>query len=97
MPIRLQDQVKTALMIRQGYYQWWATPFDLYNTLATFQALINKMFGKYLCKFVLVFSDNILKFAPDHLENIHGAVVNQHILWLLQYGFQAGFDDDLRL
>ena len=35
-------------------------PFGLYNTLASLKILREKVFGKYLCKFVMVFFDYIL-------------------------------------
>jgi hypothetical protein len=46
-------------MTHEGHFQFWVMSFDLCNSFATFQALMNKVLSKYLCK-VLVFSDDVL-------------------------------------
>jgi hypothetical protein len=52
-------------------------PFGLSNAPATFQALMNEIFGDYLRKFILVFFDGILIYSQtreDHLQHVNIAL-----------------------
>ena len=44
-------------------------PFGFCNALATFQCLMNAIFGKYARKFVIIFLDDILVFSMDLEEH----------------------------
>jgi hypothetical protein len=47
-------------------------PFGLTNAPATFQCVMNSIFAPYLCKFVIIFLDDILVYSalwPEHLQH----------------------------
>jgi len=49
-------------------------PFELKNTLTTFQRLINNMLREYLNDFVITYLDDILIYSDDlemHCSHVH--------------------------
>jgi transposase InsO family protein len=73
-----EDREKTSFVTDEGSFQYRVMPFGLSNAPATFQRLMNQVFGEagLLNKHVLVYLDDILCLAEtpeDHL-NVLGAV-----------------------
>lgn len=68
-----EDIHKSAFATHLGLFEYLAMAFGLTNAPATFQALINKIFAKYMRKFVVAFYDDILVFSAsleDHKEDL---------------------------
>ena len=63
------DIPKTGFRTPLGAYQFRVLPFGLTNAGATFQATMNRIFQRYLNKFVLVYLDDILVFSNTPQEH----------------------------
>ena len=68
-----EDQENTAFITSQGLYCHRVMAFDLKNTGATFQRLVNQMFSKQIGRNVEVYVDDMLiksKEEEDHLDDL---------------------------
>ena len=71
IPIRVEDQHKTAFQSRYGHYEWKVMPFGLCNALATFQRFMNDIFQDLLDVCVVVYLDDILVFSNSEEDHKH--------------------------
>jgi hypothetical protein len=69
LKIHASDIPKTAFTTRYGLYEYTVMSFGLTNALGYFMYLMNKVFMKYLDKFVVVFIDDILVFSKNEEEH----------------------------
>jgi hypothetical protein len=69
LKIRECDMPKTAFVSRYGLYEYTVMSFELTNASAYFMYLMNKVFMKYLDKFVVVFIYDILVYSRSEEEH----------------------------
>lgn len=80
--IREQDIEKTAFMTKYGLFEFLVMPMGLCNAPATFQSLMNSIFGDCIDVFMVVYVDDILIYSgsyEDHLKNL--GIVLQRLLY----------------
>jgi hypothetical protein len=67
--IKKEDVPKTTFVSRYGHHEYLVVPFGLTNAPAIFMNLMNKIFMKYLDKFLIVFIVDILIYSKDKEED----------------------------
>jgi hypothetical protein len=72
------DIPKIAFISRYGLYKYTVVSFGLTNAPAYFMYLMNKVFMKYLDKFIVVFIDDILVYSRSEKEH------EEHLRLVLQ-------------
>jgi len=74
IPMAEEDKEKTAFTVRSGKFEYNVMPFGLTNAVATFCALMDKIFSGLQWDFLLCFLDDLLIFTPEdyglHLQQI---------------------------
>jgi hypothetical protein len=63
------DVPKTAFRTPLGHYEYVTLSFGLTNAPAAFQSVVNRLFSKYMYKFVMVYLDDILVFSKNEAEH----------------------------
>ncbi|GAB5407488.1 MAG: hypothetical protein Aurels2KO_57190 [Aureliella sp.] len=69
MPIRPEDQEKTAFRTRYGHYEYKVVPFGLTNAPPQFMAMINDLFRDFHDRFMVVFLDDIIVYSKNEEEH----------------------------
>ena len=95
--MRTDDVAKTAFRTHDGLYEFLIMPFGLCNVPVMFQALMHDVLRPFLCRFVLVFFDDILIYSEswaDHLRHVRAVLstLQQHQLFVKRYKCAFGVE-----
>lgn len=76
---------KTSFKTHNWHFEYLVMPFGLTNTLTLFQALMNQVFKPFLCKFLIIFFDDLLVYSQcledhySHLKLIFQTIRKNHL------------------
>lgn len=95
--IKKGDELKTAFRTRYGHFEYLVMPFGLCNAPATFQRLMNEVFGSELDEFVLVYLDDILIYSrtkEEHRRHVRRVLtlLRKHKLYAKRKKCEFGMD-----
>ena len=93
---------KTVFCCHYGHYEFLVMSFGLTNAPATFQSCMNRIFNKQLCKYLLVFFDDILIYSrtwEEHLKHLDEVlrIMKDQSLFAKQFECEFGMTQILYL
>jgi hypothetical protein len=75
------DITKMSFRTHESLFEFLVMPFGLSNPPVTFQVPMNDVLRPFLCRFVLVFFDDILVYSPnwsEHLLHVRTVLTTLH-------------------
>ena len=76
--IKEGDEQKTTFKTKFGLHEWLVMPFGITNALRTFMRLVNHFLRDCICKYVLVYFDDILVYSnsvESHLFHLREVIL----------------------
>lgn len=80
------DREMTAFITPFDLYEFEWMPFDLFNTPATFQRLMQHCLGNLVNESLLIYLDDVVVFSPDFNSHVHH--LEEVLLQLHQHGLK---------
>ncbi|XP_073159031.1 uncharacterized protein [Henckelia pumila] len=78
--VREADVPKTSFRTRYGHFEFLVMPFGVTNAPVVFMDLMNRIFQKYVDKFVVIFIDDILIYSKNEIEHAEHLIIILQIL-----------------